>query len=90
MARQPSATASFMTTESLLTRKSRWDLPCDAQNPEQNTFFNPLGRRKNSGKCPHWQRKSKLFGTYRKVCRSVVLANDPLMAAGAKDELPQA
>ena len=29
-----------MTTENLLIRKPRWDLPCDdVKNPELNTYF---------------------------------------------------
>jgi hypothetical protein len=81
----------------LLIRKPRWDRPCDALNPEQDTFFNPRlgachapGRAKNSGNSLCRQRKSDLFATYGKISRSVEFASERFMTAGATDHLPQA
>jgi hypothetical protein len=87
-----------MTTESLLIRKSRWDLPCDAQNPEQNTSFNPhpgalsdsafLGARKITESACAGKENPMISRLAAPVRRSVARANDCFMKAGATDRRP--
>jgi hypothetical protein len=80
-----------MTTESLLIRKSRWDLPCDAQNPEQNTSSNPiLGERKIAESACTGKENPTVSRLAAAVRRSVALANESFMTPGATDHLPQA